>query len=250
MPLTRADDNDDMAIRWLTLFFDNPRPTARAAETFWLQVTRSTLSARRGEFATLIPPTGDPHLRMQDIDGDVAGCHLDVHVDDVVAEAERAVDLGAAVVADHGTYLVLRSPGGLNTCIVRHDGETTESRPISWPGGQRSIVDQISIDAPAAAFDAEAGFWAGFTKWELRPGSLPEFAHLVRPANMPLRLLFQRLGDPTGRVRAHADLACDGVAAETARHQELGATLVRKTEQWATLRDPADRDYCITGRIP
>jgi hypothetical protein len=239
-----------MAIHWLTLFFDNPRPTARAAETFWLQVTRSTLSARRGEFATLVPESGDPYLRIQEIDSDIAGCHLDVHVDDVRREADRAVRLGASVVADRETLVWLRSPGGLNTCIVRHDGAATVPSPIRWPDGQRSIIDQICIDAPARSFDNEARFWAAFTGWARRPGTMPEFAHLVRQPEMPLRLLFQRLGERTGTVRAHADLACDGVAAEIERHRRLGASFVRETDEWTTLRDPADRDYCITARIP
>lgn len=250
MPSTGADDNDEMAIHWLTLFFDAPRPTARAAEEFWLQVTRSTLSARRGEFATLIPESGDPYLRVQEVDTDIAGCHLDVHVDNVRTEAERAVTLGATVVADHDTLVALRSPGGLPCCLVPHRGERTVPRPVKWPGRQRSIVDQICLDTPAPLFENEARFWAAFTGWELRAGSLPEFAHLARPPQMPLRLLFQRLGEQTGTVRAHTDLACDGVAAETERHQALGATVVRKTDGWTTLRDPADRDYCITGRIP
>jgi hypothetical protein len=239
-----------MAIRWLTLFFDTPRAKAHEAETFWLRVTHSELSARRGVFATLVPESGDAYLRVQKIDSGHAGCHLDVHVDDVQQEAERAVRLGAEAVENRETLVRLRSPGGLNTCIVRHDGESTVAPPVDWPGGQRSIVDQICIDAPTSTFENEIRFWAAFTGWERRPGSLPEFEHLARQPELPLRMLFQRLGDPTGPVRAHADLACDGIPAEAERHAELGAVLVRKTDQWAVLRDPADRDYCITGRIP
>jgi hypothetical protein len=239
-----------MPIRWLTLFFDTPRAKARKAEAFWLRVTHSALSPRRGEFATVIPDIGDAYLRVQEIDSDIAGCHLDVHVDDVQREAERSVQLGATQVANRDTLVWLRSPGGLNTCIVRHDGDSTLPPPVRWPGGHRSIVDQLCIDAPPELFEDEIRFWAAFTGWERRPGSLPEFEHLARPPEMPLRLLLQRLDDPADRVRAHPDLACDDVAAETERHQKLGATLVRKTDRWATLRDPGDRDYCITGRTP
>lgn len=239
-----------MAIRWLTLFFDNPRPTARSAEQFWLRITGSELSARRGEFATLIPQSGDAYLRVQKIDRNIAGCHLDVHVDDVEREAERAVRLGATVVEERGTLVWLRSPGGLNTCIVRHDGESTVPPAVDWPARQRSIVDQICIDAPESAFENETRFWTALTGWERRAGSQAEFEYLARRPEMPLRMLFQRLDEPDGRVRAHADLACDDVAAETVRHERLGATVVRRASWWTTLRDPADRDYCITGRIP
>jgi hypothetical protein len=250
MPPKSGGENIDMAIRWLTLFFDTPRGKAEKAEAFWLRVTHSELSARRSEFATLIPHNGDPYLRMQEIGSDSPGCHLDVHADDVQQEAQRAVRLGASVVDNRATLVWLRSPGGLNTCIVRHHGESAVPQPVTWAGGQRSIVDQLCIDAPPALYEHEIRFWAAFTGWERRAGSTPEFEHLARQPEMPLRLLFQRLDDPADRVRAHADLACDGVAAETERHRDLGAVLVRKTEQWTTLRDPADRDYCITGRIP
>lgn len=250
MHSTGADEDVGMVIRWLTLFFDNPRSTAPSTEQFWLRVTGFELSARRGEFATLIPQSGDAYLRMQEIDSNIPGCHLDVHVDDVEREAERAEQLGAEVVEDRGTLVSLRSPGGLNTCIVRHDGESTVPPAVQWPAGQCSIVDQICIDAPDPSFANETRFWTALIGWERRAGAQPEFEYLVRQPEMPLRMLFQRLDEPGGRVRAHADLACDDVAAETVRHERLGATVVRRASWWTTLRDPADRDYCITGRIP
>jgi hypothetical protein len=48
----------------------------------------------------------------------------------------------------------------------------------------------------------------------------------------------------------HLDLACDDAPAEVTRHVGLGAAVVRVTEQWTTLRDPAGREYCVTGRRP
>jgi predicted enzyme related to lactoylglutathione lyase len=123
------------------------------------------------------------------------------------------------------------------------------------------LVDQACIDIPPEIFGAEAGFWSALTGWERRPGSRPEFEYLVRPAGIPLRLLLQRLdkgglddeggiGDPGGRCRAHLDIACDDLAAERARHEALGAEVVRTIANWTTLRDPANREYCITRRDP
>lgn len=100
-----------VGVRWTTGFLDGPD---RRAEPFWQAVTGSTLSGRRdgSRFATLLPPAGDPYLRVQ-LTGPPPGCHLDLHVDDVPAGTHGAVALGAAVVADHGSLVVLRSPAGL-----------------------------------------------------------------------------------------------------------------------------------------
>jgi hypothetical protein len=245
-----------VAVRWITAFLDTPRTDAgRAGLDFWLQVTGSTLSARRGErqeFATLLPPDGDAYLRVQEVDESVAGCHLDLHVDDVEAARNAAVQAGADVVADHGTLVVFRSPGGMACCLVRHGGERSRPSPLRRPDGRTVLVDQVCIDAPAHAFDAELRFWSALTAWPPRSGARPEFAYLDRPAGMPLRLLFQRLAEarPGQPVTAHLDLASTDREAEAQAHVELGAALERTAEQWITLRDAAGRPYCITARDP
>jgi hypothetical protein len=228
-----------MGVRWVTGFLDGP---SRVAEPFWLAVTGSALSARRGpggEFATLVPADGDAYLRVQVVGDGPARAHLDLHVDDVAAQARRAVALGASVILDEGDLVVLRSPAGLLFCLVAWRGEAVR------PAGGRSLVDQMCLDIAVGAFDAEADFWAALTGWQRRPGSLPEFDFLVRPEAMPLRLLLQRVQGPAGM---HLDLACTDRAAEVAWHEELGARVVAVHERWTTLRDPAGRLYCVTDR--
>lgn len=181
-----------------------------------------------------------------------AGCHLDLHVADVDRALVRAVAVGAGVAAEPGGYAVLRSPGGFVFCLVPHHGENARPRPEMWRGGWASLVDQICLDVPAPCFDVEAKFWARLTGWARRGGALPEFEYLTRPAGMPLRILLQRLG-PDGEWRSvsgHLDFACDDVAAELARHLDLGAVVVARFPLWVTLRDPAGRRYCITSRNP
>ena len=51
-------------------------------------------------------------------------------------------------------------------------------------------------------------------------------------------------------IRAHVDLSCDDNAAEVARHERLGAQVVRRTEGWTTLRDPLGSLYCVSRRVP
>jgi hypothetical protein len=146
--------------------------------------------------------------------------------------------------------IVLSTPAGQPFCLVRDERERRRARPRRWPAGQHSLLDQICLDIPAAAFDAECEFWAGLTGWPPRRTSA-EFVNLGRPAHLPLRILLQRLGsDDPGPARAHADLACDDRSAEVRRHAELGAELVRVAEQWTTLRDPAGLVYCVTDRDP
>ncbi|GAA1696294.1 VOC family protein [Fodinicola feengrottensis] len=240
-----------MRVNWVTAFLDLPRRAdVRAAEAFWLDVTGTTLSARRGEFlefATLLPAEGDACLRLQVVDGD-GGCHLDLHVEDVRAEIAGAVALGAEVVDDKGTLVVFRSPGGFPFCVVAHHSESVRPEPAIWPDGQRSAVDQLCLDIPPATYQREADFWSALTGWERHPAG--EFEHLVRPDRMPIRLLLQRLEEPEPFVRAHLDLACDGREPEVRRHQALGASFVRATDDWLTLLDPAGLPYCITTRVP
>jgi len=145
-----------------------------------------TLSGRRGsagEFATLPPGNGDPYLRTQEVGGDRAGCHLDVHVDDVRLGVAHAVSCGAGVVRDVGTYVVMVSPGGFEFCLVTHRGEQARPLPVRWPDGHQSLVDQLCIDVPGDRFDAEVRFWTALTGWPPRSGALPESSSSsVRPA--------------------------------------------------------------------
>jgi hypothetical protein len=250
-------------IRWLTAFLDTPRDAPRAEEVspFWQQVTGTRLSARRGqhqEFATLLPVDGDPFLRIQDIDAATPGCHLDVHVDDVRAAVDRAVSSGAELVADRGTLVLARSPAGFTFCLVAQRQGVQRPKPVSFAapvvraGSFGSLVDQLCVDVPAALFDAEVTWWSSLTGWPQRPGSSPEFAFLERPAELPLRLLFQSL--PQRHVRqpatAHLDFASTDRAAEVGRHVNLGAVHLRRTDRWDTLLDPVGRPYCITDRDP
>lgn len=241
-----------MAVSWISAFLDLAPREFEDGVVFWAGVTGSRVSSPRGErdeFATLVPPDGDDVLRVQRLEHGPSRIHLDLHVTDPRAEARRAVALGAQEVADHG-YVVLTSPGGLTFCLVTHPC-STRPRPVTWPGGHRSLVDQVCLDLPGAVHDGEVAFWQQMTGWELRSSaSYDEFSSLWRPPEQPLRILLQRLGEQTGTVRAHLDLATTDRAAETERHVRLGARVVDERERWTVLADPAGTAYCITDRDP
>jgi hypothetical protein len=241
-----------LAVFWLTAFLDLPATSFDRGVAFWRAVTGTGLSPARGEyreFATLEPAEGDAFLRVQRVLDGPGGIHLDLHVPDPRAAADLAVGLGGTEVADLG-HVVLRSPGGLTFCLVDHPA-SQRPPPVQWPDGTRSLVDQVCLDIPANAHDAECGFWSALTGWEPRPSSVStDFSSLARPDGMPLRFLLQRLGEPSGPVRAHLDLAAEDRAAEVRRHASLGASLLAEHGRWTVLRDPVGAAYCITDRDP
>lgn len=237
---------------WTSAFLDLAADAHAAGLAFWRDATGWTPSPVRGEageFLTLLPPAGDDHLRVQRLASGRSRLHLDLHVEDPRAAADQAISLGAREVADVG-YVVLRSPGGFPFCLVTHPA-STPAPAASWPGGHRSAVDQVCLDVPSELHDRELTFWHALTGRELggSPGH-PEFHRLHRPAGEPLHLLVQRLEEPLGEVRAHLDLAASDVAAETARHEALGARVVAAFDEWTVLTDPTGAAYCITGREP
>jgi hypothetical protein len=243
-----------VAILWLTAFLDYPASGFVAGATFWQAVTASDLSPPRGlegEFATLLPSSGDAYLRVQRIGEGSANCHLDVHVDDIDDQSHLAERLGASVVRRGRSLVTKRSPGGLDFCVVAHHGEHERPIPSLWPDGHRSILDQLCVDVAPGSFDAECAFWSEFSGWSLHEGSRKEFAYLTRSSGVALRLLFQRVEDSTkARASAHPDLASDDVGSEVLRHEALGAEVLWVLEDWTTLRDPAGLVYCVTRRRP
>lgn len=237
---------------WISAFLDFAPAHFEPGLEFWRAATGYGVSARRGEedeFATLVPPEGDAHLRVQRlVDGDDR-IHLDLHVAGARSAADRAAELGATEIADHG-YVVMRSPSGFTFCFVTHPAAQRPA-PTAWPDGHRSLLDQVCLDIPAASHDVECAFWADLTGWERRPSRVSgEFSALARPAGQPVRLLLQRLGEPDGPTRAHLDWSTTDREAETQRHVTLGATVESTHEWWTVLSDPVGRRYCVTDRDP
>lgn len=238
-------------IRWIQAFIDRPADRFDEAIAFWTTITGTELSARRGlhhEFVTLLPPSGDPYLKMQAV-GDSGGVHIDLDVDNVRATLPIALDLGATLIAEEGDGLaVLRSPQGQLCCLTAGNGHDIPV-PLVAPGGVVSRLDQVCIDIAPSGYEAETKFWAALTGWTLHQGSLPEFSYLAPERPMPVRILLQRLTEerPAG---AHLDLACSDYDALAAWHQSLGAREVQRGSHWIVMADPVGAPYCLTGRDP
>jgi hypothetical protein len=245
-------------IRWLTVFLDFPADDFDAGAAFWQQVTgygRSSPRGADGEFATLLPPTGDAYLRVQRIRDGAGGCHLDLHVDTaaerLAAAAERAESAGARIEGREPGLITARSPGGFPFCLVEWQGEAAVPPPRAGGSGGVSRVDTLCLDVPPGDFETECGFWAGFTGRTALPAPVPGYARLTGPSGWPARLLLQRRDtvSPGDRVRGHLDFGCsDPGAAE--RHVALGARVTDTQPHWTVLTDPAGREYCLVGRPP
>ena len=238
---------------WVSGFIDLEPAAYDAGLAFWRDVTGWSVSPPRGdagEFVTLLPPSGDQHLLVQRLDSGPSRIHVDLHVDDPRAAADRAVSLGAREVADLG-YVAMTSPGGFPFCMVGH--RASERAPATaWPDGHISLVDQVCLDVPGEIYDDEERFWqelTGSSGVEPSPRH-GEFRWLTPTEGHGARLLLQRLDDPQGQVRAHLDLSTTDRAAESARHEVLGATRVADFDIWTLLTDPAGLAYCVTDRRP
>ncbi|MFI6037024.1 VOC family protein [Streptomyces sp. NPDC051315] len=238
-----------MRIRWTYAFVDRPAERFERACAFWTAVTDTHLSEPRGdggEFVTLLPEAADACVKAQGVTEGEGGAHLDFCVDDVSGFVRAAVDLGAKEVAAHDGWAVLRSPAGQLFCAVPWHGESVRPPVVSG-----SRLDQVCVDVPPSAYDAEVAFWSDLLPtWSSRPGSLPEFHSVAPPPGLPIRVLLQRLDDERP-LSAHLDLACGpDIDAVRARHERLGAALVATHSHWSVLRDPAGGLYCLTGRDP
>jgi hypothetical protein len=238
-------------VRWMTASLDTPVSSESAAKAFWVAVTDTEpWRAPRVDTVALQPRQGDPFLQIQVVDHPPARIHFVIHDDDVAAEVAHRRSLGARLIAQQHPRTLLASQGGFLFGVTSVCGKGRRPPPIETPGG-RSLVDQICIDAHPMLFEPEAVFWSALTGWERRPTRRAEFEYLDCPRGIPLRVLLQRLDDgPQTAVSAHVDFACDDVDGLARHHQTLGAILVRRTPYWATMRDPAGREYCLTARNP
>ncbi|KGN42924.1 hypothetical protein N801_04835 [Knoellia aerolata DSM 18566] len=240
-----------MDIRWVWAFLDTPTPDAEQSWAFWATVTRSRLSEPRGErreFATLLPERGDAWVKVQRVlEG--GGVHVDLDVEVPLPEAAaEATRLGAVEVARHDEVVVLRSPGGMTFCLTSWANAGSALQQVRE--GQPDLLDQVCLDVPSGSFAREVAFWETLTGWPKRPGSLPEFVSLTRPDGIPVRFLLQRLGEPTGTVSAHVDLAARDRGATREAHVAAGAEVVSEHEFWTVMHDPVGRTYCLTDRRP
>lgn len=239
---------------WMHVFIDVPASSGEDTRSFWSQALGwPTAEPWDGhpEFTSLVPPGADTYVHVQEVD-DEPRVHLDVVVDDLDSARAEASRLGAGAGARGDGWQVMRSPGGLPFCLCTEPAPGARRPGGTRHDGHRSRLAQVCIDVPAHAHDREQDFWQRLTGWAFSRSGRPELSDLVGPAEAPLRLLVQRLGedDQGTRTRAHIDLGSDDIDAEAARLVGLGARYVDRYDGWAVLVDPAGLVFCVTGKPP
>ncbi|MCW2848217.1 MAG: hypothetical protein JWR90_2191 [Marmoricola sp.] len=237
---------------WLHAFIDVPADLHASQAGFWGSVLGWPAGAPwpgHPELSSFEPPSGSPYVHLQRIDGPPR-VHLDLESDEPEGLVERALALGADLVSESDEWRTLLSPGGLPFCVLEAR-EREAPAPTAWPDGHRSRLAQLCIDSPVSVHEAEVRFWRALLPARWVESSSPEFAGKWHDdAGSPLQLLFQRLDEPDGTVRAHLDHGTDDLAAEVRRIRDLGAEDIGPGRGWHALRDPAGLPFCVTENSP
>lgn len=238
-------------MEWLTAYLDLPAADFGSEVTFWRAISGSTVSPPRGEykqFATLEPFNGDAHLRVQRVGEGSGGTHLDIHVADPLSASLEAAALGATLLAEHRTHRVMSSPSGGVFCLVPHEGESVRARPIRWPGGTISIIDQVCFDVPTELFDAEVAFWEALTGHPTPGRHDPDRVGLTRNPMLALQVLLVR--SDVAEPATYVEVAATDIGEEIERHEGWGASVVKQSADRVMMADPTGRRYFISARNP
>jgi len=238
---------------WLHAVLDVPDHLHAAAADFWARALGWPVGAPwpgHPELQSFEPGAAMAYLHLQRIDGPPR-VHLDLESDDRDGAVGTAVSLGAELVAERDRWTTLRSPGGLPFCVLTAR-EHASPEPVTWPGGHRARMVQVCVDSPRSAHDREVEFWRRLLAGRWVDSGAPEFAGKWHDdAGSPLQLLFQRLDEADGPVRAHLDHGTDDLDAEVRRLVDLGAVDVAPGRGgWHVLRDPAGLLFCVTANSP
>lgn len=237
---------------WTHVFVDAPADRSETARQFWSMVT----GWRVGEpwpgypdFTSLLPSDGDPYVHVQAIGG-LPRVHVDLAVDSIEPARQRLAALGAGVADRLPEWQVMASPGGLPFCLAAEPRQHEVPPAVRWPGGHRSRLGQVCIDAPVSVHEREYAFWQAATGWRTVASENPAFdGKLYPPEGGTVQLLLQRLGneDAGEQTRAHIDLVTDDLDAEVDRVVAAGARRIGPGwGRWVVLEDPLELPFCVT----
>ena len=238
---------------WLHTVIDVPEAVHASSARFWAEALGWPVGASwpgHPELRSFEPVSGDAYVHLHQVDGPPR-VHVDLESEDPRGTTWAAVAAGAQPVRTSEEWTTLRSPGGLPFCVLRARKHVAPY-PATWPAGHRSRVVQVCIDSPLSRHDDEVTFWRTLLHGRWVGSESAEFAGKWHDdEGSPLQLLFQRLDEPDGAVRAHLDLGTDGQSAEVRRLLDLGADDVGPGHGgWHVLRDPAGLAFCVTENAP
>lgn len=106
-----------------------------ASVEFWSQALGKRVDSADedgdGKYARLDTEPDEPILLLQKV-GHPSRIHLDIETDDVDAEAERLVALGARKLEKVHTWWVMEAPSGHRFCVVRQQRSPFGSHLNHW----------------------------------------------------------------------------------------------------------------------
>ena len=85
-----------------------------------------------GKYARLHTENDEPILLLQKVPHE-SRIHLDIEADDVDAEVERLVALGARKIEKVHTWCVMEAPSGHRFCVVRQQRKPFGPHANDWP---------------------------------------------------------------------------------------------------------------------
>ena len=85
-----------------------------------------------GKYARLHTDRDEPILLLQKV-AHASRIHLDIEADDVEAEVERLVALGAKKIEKVHTWVVMEAPSGHRFCVVRPQRKPFGPHANDWP---------------------------------------------------------------------------------------------------------------------
>ena len=104
-----------------------------AALGFWSGVTGVTPSSTGDAPYSAIGPIGTLNLEVQRLGaGTPSRIHLDIETDNVAAEIDRLMVLGATVVERQEDFAIMNDPGGLVFCVVPVQTAGFEREATTW----------------------------------------------------------------------------------------------------------------------
>jgi glyoxalase superfamily protein len=122
--------------RLSTILIDATTSEAAAATSFWAAALGVPTRQDPGEeqFTSLPGSLPELVLAVQAVD-DEPRYHVDIETDDLDAETQRLIDLGAVEVGRWLDCRTLRAPGGHLLCVIpqHSDAETFEKFSHVWP---------------------------------------------------------------------------------------------------------------------
>jgi hypothetical protein len=237
---------------WVHAVLDVPQDRHDEVAAFWGRVLGWPAGdswPEHPELRSFEPPVGTPYLHLQRISGPPR-VHLDLEAAEPTATVDRAHGLGAEVVAERDGWVTLCSPGGFPFCVLPAR-EHQHPEPVLFEDGHRTRMVQVCVDSPQSVHDVEVAFWRALLGRRWVPSGAEEFAGKWHDdAGSPIQLLFQRLDEPDGPVRAHLDLGTDDLPADVRRLRDLGAVDVGPGRGWHVFRDPLGELFCTTLNSP